>query len=171
MTIEHIKGVIATPKFTVEKGRHFRYRLEVTKPDAPTSGKTVCVVMQNPSRADEKVADRSVKFMEQLVFGNIHPAFKQIRRLIVVNQFALVQTSEFQGNNEDIGKDNDKEIENALRESDIVIIGWGSSNRFDLRKCVVFSLLKEMHGKEIYKTKVHPSRASYREDFIQTFSL
>lgn len=171
MTVDHIKGVIAKPKFAEENGRTFRYRLEITKTDAPSSGKTVCVVMQNPSYADEDKADQSVKFMEKLVFSGEHFAFKQVRRLIVVNQFALVQTREFKGKNEDIGKDNDKEIEKALRESDIVIIGWGSSNKFDLRKCVVFCLLKKMSGKQIYKTKVHPSRGSYSEDFIQEFSL
>jgi hypothetical protein len=171
MTVEHIEGVTATAKFTEENGRRFRYRLEITKTDAPSSGKTVCVVMQNPSYADEDMADQSVKFMEKLVFSGEHFAFKQIRRLIVVNQFALVQTSEFQGNDEDIGEDNDKEIENALRESDIVILGWGSSNKFDLRKCVVFCLLKKIPGQKIFKTKVHPSRGSHSEDFIQEFSL
>jgi hypothetical protein len=171
MSYKHIKSVTATPKFTVEKGRKFRYRLEVTKLDAPVSGKTVCLVMQNPSRADENEADRSVQFMEQLVFKMKHPLLKQVRRLIVVNQFALVQTNGFQGNNEDIGKDNDKEIEKALRESDIVILGWGSSNKFDLRKCVVFSLLKGMPRKKIYKTRIHPSRASHNDvDLIQPFT-
>lgn len=172
MSYKHIKGVTATPKFTVENGRKFRYRLEIANSDAPLAGKTVCLVMQNPSYADENVADRSVQFMEQLVFEKKHPAFKQAQRLIVVNQFALVQTSGLQGNDDDIGKDNDKEIEKALRESDIVILGWGSSNKFDLRKCVVFNLLKKMPEKNIYKTKIHPSRASHNDvDFIQPFKL
>lgn len=172
MKYNHIDGLSVTAQFSEEDGKRYRYRLEAIKTDAPSTGKTVCLIMQNPSYADETVADRSVQFMEKMVFQNKHPVFKQARRLIVINQFALVQTSGFQGRDDDIGKRNDKEIEKALRESDIVILGWGSSNKFDLRKCVVFSWLKKMPDKEIYKTKVHPSRGSLKDtDFIQPFKF
>jgi hypothetical protein len=171
MKFNHIDGVSVAARFSEEDGKRYRYRLEAIKIDVPSTGETICLVMQNPSYADKTVADRSVKRMEEMIFGNKQPAFKQIRRLIVVNQFALVQTSGFQGNDEDIGKDNDKEIGKALRESEIVVLGWGASNRFDARKCFIIGLLKQMPGKKIYKTKVHPSRGSFSNDFIQVFNL
>lgn len=164
----HIEGVLVAAKFSREENRQFRYRLEVVR-SAVSSGKTVCLVMQNPSYADESISDQSVSFMEKIVFENSNPAFRKVRRLIVVNQFALVKTSGFLGREEDIGQENDAEIEKALRESDIVVLGWGASNRFDVRKCFVLGLLKEMPGKKIYKTRVHPSRGSYSEDFILPF--
>ncbi len=144
----------------------YRYRLEVARCDS--SGKTVCVVMQNPSYACEEFADKSVKFMETIVFEKGLPEFSGVRRLIVVNQFAKIQTNDFQGLPHEVGSLNDAAIKAALEESDIVILGWGSSNRFEERKAFVLGLLREMKGKTVFKTRMHPSRGRY-EGFIQPY--
>jgi len=60
-------------------------------------------------------------------------------------------------------------IRDALLESYIVILGWGSTNRFEERKAFVLGLLGEMKKKVILKPKMHPSRGRY-ENFIQHFS-
>lgn len=124
--------------------------------------------MQNPSYACEEFADKSVQFMEKVVFEKGLPEFRGVRRLIVVNQFAKIQTNDFQGLPDEIGSLNDAAIKSALEESDIVILGWGSSNRFEERKAFVLGLLGETKDKTIFKTRMHPSRGRYK-GFIQPY--
>lgn len=51
MIYEHIDGVAVTAQFSWENDMRYRYRLEILLKDAAPTGKTVCVVMQNPSYA------------------------------------------------------------------------------------------------------------------------
>ena len=168
MIYEHIDGVLATAQFAWEGDLRYRYRLEIVLKDADPTGKTACVVMQNPSYANEHVADKSVQFMEKVVFKKGLPEFEGVRRLIVVNQFARIQTNDFQGLPHEIGALNDAAIQDALHESDIVILGWGSANRFEERKSFVLGLLGEMKQKTLFKTRMHPSRGLY-DGFIQPY--
>ena len=170
MRYEHIAGINVTAQFAEENGLRYRYRLEINLQVQPIDGKTACVVMQNPSYAGEDVADKSVQFMEKVVFQKGLPEFQGVRRLIVVNQFARIQTNRFQGQPHEIGANNNSIVEAALRQSDIIILGWGSGNRFDERKAFVLELLKQLKGKQLYKTKMHPSRGRY-DGFIQSFSI
>lgn len=165
MNYKHILGVSVSAQFAGEGELRYRYRLEVILNDADGPGKTACVVMQNPSYAGEDVADKSVQFMEKVVFERGLPEFRDVRRLIVVNQFARIQTNDFQGLPHEIGPLNDSAIRDALDEADIVIIGWGTSNRFEARKAFVLGLLSEMKHKTVFKTRMHPSRGRY-EGFI-----
>lgn len=170
MIYNHINNVTVTAQFAWEGDLRYRYRLEIILNEAVPTGKTVCVVMQNPSYAGEDVADKSVQFMEKVVFQKGLAEFAGVRRLIVVNQFAFIQTNAFQGLPHEIGSLNDAAIHEALLESDIVILGWGSTNRFEERKAYVLSLLGEMKQKVILKTRMHPSRGRY-ENFIQPFAI
>lgn len=165
----HIGGVTVKAQFAVEGGIRYRYRLEVSLKDPRGAQQTACVVMQNPSYAGEQQADKSVQFMEKVVFQKGLEEFKSVRRLIVVNQFAKIQTNTFKGLPNEIGKENNSAIQTALSESDIVILGWGCSNRFEERKAFVLDLLKTMTCKAIFKTRMHPSRGRY-EGFIQPIS-
>lgn len=168
MRYEHINGVEVTAQFSFENDLPYRYRLEIILKDASPSGKTVCVVMQNPSYAGENVADKSVQFMEKVIFKKDLPEFAGVRRLIVVNQFAYIETINFQGLPHQIGALNDAAIKDALHESDIIILGWGSTNSFEERKAFVRGLLAEMPHKTLLKTKMHPSRGRY-DGFIQPY--
>ncbi len=168
LSYRHVDGVAVTAEFAREAGLIFRYRLEVASTNHLATGKTACVVMQNPSYASEDIADKSVQFMEKVVFEKGLPEFRGAYRLIVVNQFARVQTNGFRGLPEEIGPRNDQAIKEALQESDIIVLGWGSSNRFEERKALVYTLLEEMSGKTLLQTRMHPSRGRY-EGFIQPF--
>ncbi len=168
MIYEHTEGASVTAQFAWEGDFRYRYRLEVILKDKALTGKTACVVMQNPSYANEYVADRSIQFMEKVVFKKGLPEFEGVRRLIVVNQFARIQTYGFQGLPHEIGALNDAAIKDALHESDIVILGWGSANRFEERKAFVLALLGEMKQKSLFKTRMHPSRGLY-DGFIQPY--
>lgn len=166
MIYRHIAGVSVKALFYSDEGVRYRYRLEVAR--SASLGKTVCVVMQNPSYASDEVADKSVQFMEKVVFEKGLAEFHGVSRLIVVNQFARIQTNGFRGLPDEVGPQNDAAIREALEESDIVIIGWGSSNRFEVRKAFVLGLLQDMPQKMVLKTRMHPSRGRY-EGFIQPF--
>lgn len=170
MRYQHISGVTVTARFAEENGLRYRYRLAIRLQSHLVNEKTACVVMQNPSYASEDVADKSVQFMEKVVFQKGLPEFRGVRRLIVVNQFAYIQTRKFKGLSFAIGANNDSAIKAALRESDIIILGWGSGNPFDERKAFVLGLLKKMKGKQLFKTKMHPSRGRYN-GFIQPFCI
>ena len=170
MSYLHIKNVSASADFSTEAGVLYRYRLEVKRTGASKSSKTVCVVMQNPSYAGDMVADKSVQFLEKNIFELDLLEFKNVGRLIVVNQFARVQTDNFVGQPSDIGSRNDDAIATAIAESEIVVIAWGSTNRFYTRKEYVLNLLKRQHGKSFYQTRMHPSRGSYT-DFIMTLEI
>ena len=170
MIFKHIDGVTVTANFALDGNLRYRYRLEIVRQQAAPTGKTVCVVMQNPSYAGEDRADKSVQFMEKVVCQKELPEFSGVRRLIVVNQFALIQTNDFQGLPNEVGEFNDAAIRAALHESDIVILGWGSANRFEDRKAFVLGLLAEMKSKTVFKTRMHPSRGRYK-DFIQPYSI
>jgi hypothetical protein len=168
MRFKHIDGVNVRAMFS--KDRCYRYRLEITLKNSLPSEKTASVVMQNPSYADEDVADKSVQFMEKVVFQKQLPEFDGVKRLIVVNQFAFVQTNDFEGMAHEIGSGNDAAIELALNESDIIILGWGCANPFKERQAFVLGLLHKMNGKQLFKTKMHPARGCYA-GFIQPFSI
>lgn len=169
MIYKHIDGVTTKALFVKEGGLLYRYRLDITLQNKLADGKTACVVMQNPSYASEDIADKSVQFMEKVVFKKGLPEFHGVQRLIVVNQFARVQTNHFKGQPADVGLRNNDSIKKALREAEIIIIGWGVSNPFTERKAFVQELLKTMKGKQIFKTRSHPSRGRY-EGFILSFT-
>lgn len=166
----HINNVIAKPQFAAEGGIDYRYRLVITRIGAAKPPLTACVVMQNPSYAGADVADKSVQFMEKNVFERGLPEFAGVERLIVVNQFARIQTNNFAGLQTDIGKKNNQAIREALAASDIIIIGWGVSNRFEARKEFVYGVLRQLRGKKLYQTRMHPSRGHYA-GFIQPLTI
>ena len=168
MRYEHIDGVDVTAQFSHEGESRYRNRLEITLNEAAPTSKTVCAVMQNPSYAGEDVADKSVQFLEKVVFKKGLPEFDGVRRLIVVNQFAYIQTNDFGGLPHQIGEHNDAAIRAALHECDIVVLAWGSSNRFEARKAFVLGLLGGMKHKTLLQTKMHPSRGRY-DGFIQPY--
>jgi hypothetical protein len=165
---KHIDGVDVKAKFS--KDLSFRYRLEITLKNFLPSERTACVVMQNPSYAGEDVADKSVQFMEKVVFQKNLPEFEKVRRLLVVNQFAAIQTNGFQGLSHEIGSENDAAIKTALNESDIIILGWGCANPFKERQAFVIDLLRKEKRKRLFKTRTHPARGAY-DGFIQPFTI
>ena len=108
--------------FSEEQPPLYRYRLSATIIGASQKPKTVCAIMQNPSYAGIEHADKSVQVLERVVFEKNLSEFAGIERLIVVNQFAYIQTKDFVGTHAQIGKRNDESIKNAIDASEIVLI-------------------------------------------------
>ncbi len=155
--------------FSREEKPLFRYRLEASKVGACSNPRTVCAVMQNPSYACVEIADRSVQILERVVFERAMAEFKGIERLIVVNQFAFIQTKDFVGTNDQIGERNDQAINRAVDESEIVLIAWGKANRFLERQKRILEMVSNKTGGTLFRTSRHPSRAIY-DGFVQPFA-
>jgi len=126
--------------------------------------------MQNPSVADNLVADKSVQFLEKIIFTRNLPQFEKVSKIIIVNQFARIQTKNFQGSKADIGPGNDEQIRDAIRQSDTVLIAWGKTNPYKDRQDAILKMVGEFPEKQLLMTKKHPSRGSY-DDFIIPYSV
>jgi len=169
MIYRHIDKVQAQATFS--DCTKYRYRLDISLKVATDSDtKIVCAVMQNPSVANSKIADKSVQFLEKLVFTKGIPQFSGVRKLIVVNQFAFVQINDFSGQDEYIGPENNLHIGRAISESDIILVAWGSSNAYEARKSKINAMLKAQSGKSFLQGKSHPSRAGY-VDYVSGYSI
>lgn len=79
MQYNHIEGVIVSAEFTEEHGERYRHWLEVQLEVPILPPLTVCVIMMNPSYACAEFADKSVQFMELVVFQKDFQAFKGVR--------------------------------------------------------------------------------------------
>lgn len=167
-TYLHRPNLTVTADFSAEEKPIFRYRLEARKDGASKSPKTVCAVMQNPSYACVEIADKSVQVLERVVFEKGLVEFNGIERLIVVNQFAFIQTNDFVGTDDQIGEKNDETIDRAVDESEIVLIAWGKENGFVERKERILEIVRAKKGKTLLQTSRHPSRVIY-DGFIQPF--
>lgn len=56
---------------------------------------TLCVIGQNPSAADEYEADKTINYLEQLIYCN----YEQYHQLIIVNLYSFVDTKKAAKNN------------------------------------------------------------------------
>ncbi|MEQ8211787.1 MAG: DUF1643 domain-containing protein [Lacipirellulaceae bacterium] len=149
------------------KGVRYRYLLDVKLRSQPKgSGETACIVMQNPSEANQEKADKSVKFLENYFFEKRFPRFSAVSRLLIVNQFARVKTNNFQGKPSDIGAENDKYIQKAISKSDLAIIAWGSSNTYCDRQVAIKAFLKKRAGLRCYQTTKHPRCGEHSSSYI-----
>lgn len=169
-TYLHRPNLTISADFSPESPPVYRYRLEVVKDDASGTPRTVCAIMQNPSYASAEIADKSVQVLERVVFEKNLYEFKGIERLIVVNQFAFIQTNDFVGTDEQIGNRNNSSIYNAIDQSDVVLIAWGKDNGFIQRQNHIMEIVKPQKGKKLLKTSRHPSRVIY-DGFIQEYRI
>jgi len=164
----HRPGLAIDTEFSGEEIPIFRYWLQATKHTASSKMKTVCAVMQNPSYACNENADRSVQTLERVIFERDIAEFTDVDRLIVVNQFAFIQTKDFAGTNDQIGEHNDAAIARAVRKSDIILLAWGKANKFKERQERILEIIFSHAGKTMLQTSRHPSRVVY-DGFIQKY--
>ncbi len=167
MNYKHIENVEVQAIFS--QCKKYRYGLIIKSKDKHKT-KTLCAIMQNPSMANENFADKSVQFIEKLVFEGYYDEFKEVGKLIICNQFAYIQTNNFEDSKEKIGIDNDKYLEEFISQSDIILIAWGKSNNYKKRIDKINSMLKKYDDKILLKTEKHPSRGTY-VDFISKYDL
>ena len=167
MIFRHIDDVSVSTIFS--DCNKYRYKLTVEN-NCKNGDQTVCVIMQNPSVANSKIADRSAQFLEKLIFQKGYDEFKDVKTLIIVNQFAYVKTNDFVDSEDNIGPDNDLHIRDAVKGSDMVLIAWGASNGYDKRKKNINSIVSQYTDKILYQTKAHPSRGTYT-NFVEPYRI
>lgn len=166
MIYRHIPGVKVKARFS--ECKKFRYQLTIEN-TTKMNGNSLCVIMQNPSIANTVIADKSVQFLEKLVFEKELELFNNVNTIIIVNQFARIQTKYFEGKTEDIGPVNDIHIRKAIDLSDIILIAWGKTNPFLKRQQDILSIIPSIKHEKLLMTKKHPSRGTY-QNFIVPFS-
>ncbi len=167
-TYLHRQDLTIKADFSSESPPIFRYRLEAIKDGALNNPRTVCAVMQNPSYACVEIADKSVQVLERVVFEKNLEEFNGVERLIIVNQFAFIQTKDFIGTDDQVGIRNDDAITNAVDESEIVLVAWGKDNGFMQRQNRILGIVRAKKGKTLLQTSRHPSRVIY-DGFIQKY--
>ncbi len=163
----HLEDLRVTAHFS--NNDQFRYRLSVEDPGC-SAGKTVCIIMQNPSDANEEIADKSVQFLERLIFDSRHRVFGPVRKIHIVNLFALVKKKDFKAADACIGPENDKVIAQCVEDSEIVLLAWGKNKDNNKRIETILNLLATAENKELFASKKHPSRGYY-QDFIVPYTV
>jgi hypothetical protein len=169
-TFLHRPGLEIEADFSSETPPVFRYRLGATKVGGSGLPKTVCAIMQNPSYACVEFADKSVQVLERVVFEKNLEEFLGVQRLVVVNQFAFIQTKGFVGSREQVGTRNNAAIEEAIKQSEIVLVAWGKDNGFAKRQNEILEMVRSYPGRRLLQTSRHPSRVIY-DGFIQEFRV
>ena len=163
----HLDGLTISAVFS-DCG-NYRYLLEIEK-NAIKRGKKVCAIMLNPSIADENQADKSVQFLEKLIFEKSTSYFKNVTTLSIVNLFAFIQTRHFEGKPEQVGPKNNHYLEVSIAAADIVLIAWGKTCVYPERQSMVMRLLDTYPEKDILITKSHPSRGTY-QNFVRPIDV
>lgn len=178
---KHLDDIIATPFFDedkthrygliIEKGQQSEFSKKIFDFDSPLDKliknikeveNTVCVIMLNPSYADEYIADKSTYRLEKCIFSkgkceNLPVDANDMARIIIVNKFSKICTTNFDPT-EDTGERelNLKYLERAVAFSSIVILAWGASVDQDIDE-KIYSLIENNKSKNYYKSKYHPS--------------
>ena len=108
-----------------DKSRAYRYTLhrrwEAEPGSLTRSGGRVCFCLLNPSTADARVLDPTLKrclgFARRWGFGHME----------TVNAFALrsTQPGALRTHPDPVGPENDRAILRAARRADLVVVGWG----------------------------------------------
>lgn len=104
----------------------YRYRLE--REVAPF-GRVAAIVMVNPSTATAETDDHTISKW----IGFSRPL--GLRKLVVGNKFAFRATdvSELGTAADPIGLDNDKHLEQIMRDADVHIVAWGTLGKLPKR--------------------------------------
>lgn len=101
------------------------------------SGGRVCFCLLNPSTADARVLDPTLKrclgFAQRWGFGHME----------VVNAFALrsTQPAALQKHTDPVGPGNDRAIVRAAKRADLVVVGWGTHASLHDRHTGVLGML------------------------------
>jgi len=116
--------------------------------------KTVTVILKNPSSADEKRSDSTIRKVESYVWMR----FPDAGRLNIYNIFAFRATDAIElhrlmlseGFASGVGEENDIFLKDLLKQSDYLICAWGGPSAIN---------------KEIYSRRVNQVKELIRSDF------
>lgn len=141
----------------------FRYTLKMDFIENGNRDKTVAVVLKNPSSADEKKADNTIRRVEEYVYCN----FSDVKTIYILNLFAIRATDA-----KDVAKlCKDKSLsyingpkngqfhKQIISRADYIITAWGGNSTI-AKECYNQRIMKEM---EIIK--------SNKKDNVEVFRV
>ncbi len=122
--------------------------------------KSIVVILKNPSSADEKKADSTIRKVETYINMN----FPDVKYLRILNIFSIRGTDPGdvnkiildKGYDYTVGKDNNKHFIETIDNSDYIICAWGGNSGINIeyynrRISEVIEILKSAKKKFIYK--------------------
>lgn len=140
-----------------------RYTLEMKFSGDLYSGKrnkSIVVILKNPSSADEKKADSTIRKVETYVYKN----FPDVVCLSILNIFSIRGTDpedvnkiiEEKGFDYTVGSDNNHYFSETINNSDYIICAWGGNSGINIenylrRIAEVIKILKKTENKSIYR--------------------
>lgn len=169
MVVDYDRNIVKEAKVIyADEQTDRRYRLDLLLVGEIENPKSLPAILMNPSKANEEVSDPTVNRLAKYVFLNRknYPELTRVNRIILTNLYAVYETYPVAVNNlindkglafvigiEDGARfNNNKIINEAINESDIVLIGWGkgSIGGYRSRANCVFDFLE---GKDILHVK------------------
>lgn len=127
-----------TKSTAVWGGEKSEYRYSLKREWFGGKGKMV-FIMLNPSTADEKVDDPTVRRCMNRAMSDGYGCCE------IVNLFAIRGTDPkvLKQVDDPVGPENDKHIERAVKSAKAVVIAWGNHGQFLDRNCRVLEILSE----------------------------
>jgi len=164
--VDHYMGVdVPGIRADFSPDRLFRYTLELnylTDLLSPDRGKTISVILKNPSSADEKRSDSTIRKVETYIWKN----FPDVRYVRILNIFAFRATDAVEVNERlrsiyemsVIGIENDAFFKTTLAKSDYLICAWGGPSGIDnksysSRIMAVKELIHEYYSGPVYEVR------------------
>jgi len=125
----------------------YRYTLKMDFIENGNRDKTVAVILKNPSSADEKKADNTIRRVEEYVYSN----FKGVKTIYILNLFAIRATDakdvaklcKERGMNYINGPKNDEYHKQIISKADYIITAWGGNSTIP-KECYNQRIMKEM---------------------------
>jgi hypothetical protein len=171
--------------------RRFRYLLTMQFGNSLYGNDRVnkaAVILKNPSSADERAADSTIRKVETFIFRHL----EDVRVLSILNIFGLRATDaadlnyeyEVKGAESVIGPWNDTTIGEVAGEADYVVVAWGNRSGIDAvlyeeRVRKVKQILQsvdpgrvfEVRGKQEYKQPLHGMLWGYDHRLVPFLKL
>ena len=131
--VDHFQNVdINSIKAVFSPDKKYRYTLRMNYTSDLLDqhrDKTMTVILKNPSSADEKRSDSTIRKVETYVWQN----FPDVKNLNIYNIFAFRATDAIEldllmkdhGLSAGVGEDNDSSLEMLLERTDYLICAWG----------------------------------------------
>ena len=162
--IDHFEQVIIESiRADFSSDKRYRYTLQMEfRPDLlnPDRDETTTVLLKNPSSADEKRADSTIRKVETFVYRR----FPKTRFLNIYNIFAFRATDAIELHQlmkentkaTGVGAENDRFLKELLQETDNLIAAWGGPSGIDKkiyaeRISEVQTLMSKGHSGLVYQ--------------------
>ncbi|MEA2029044.1 MAG: DUF1643 domain-containing protein [Campylobacterota bacterium] len=136
------------------------------------TNKSICIIGQNPSHANEEYADKTLQYFEKLIFDK----FPQYSKIIMLNLYSRIDTQK--KFNQDLEREETyKELLTHLKENSDFLLAFGASKKDGAYN--FYSKIQELKpflsSKNLYKIDIgntnYPPHPGNPKIFYNNFSL